>query len=96
MLTQALLQNTVFDAKRLIGRRFSDTSVQEDMKHWPFTVVSAPDGKPNVVVNYKGESKTFSPEEISSMVLVKMCVPSRRCCRARYAAAGCAEQGLTC
>ena len=65
-------KNTVFDAKRLIGRRFSDSSVQEDMKHWPFTVVSAPDGKPNIVVSYKGESKTFSPEEISSMVLVKM------------------------
>ena len=73
----------MFDAKRLIGRRFSDASVQEDMKHWPFTVVSAPDGKPNIVVSYKGESKTFSPEEISSMVLIKMCVraPRRRCAR---------------
>ena len=65
-------KNTVFDAKRLIGRRFSDASVQDDMKHWPFTVVSAPDGKPNIVVSYKGESKTFSPEEISAMVLTKM------------------------
>lgn len=64
--------NTVFDAKRLIGRKFNDPSVQSDMKHWPFTVVSGPGEKPMIVVNYKGESKQFSAEEISSMVLVKM------------------------
>jgi len=63
--------NTVFDAKRLIGRRFEDTSVQSDMKHWPFDVVSD-GGKPKIQVEYKGETKTFSPEEISSMVLIKM------------------------
>ena len=63
--------NTVFDAKRLIGRRFDDASVQADMKHWPFTVVSE-GGKPKIKVDYKGESKTFFPEEVSSMVLVKM------------------------
>ncbi|XP_033842224.1 heat shock 70 kDa protein 1 [Periophthalmus magnuspinnatus] len=63
--------NTVFDAKRLIGRRFDDTTVQADMKHWPFNVVSD-GGKPKIRVEYKGEDKTFSPEEISSMVLVKM------------------------
>ncbi|XP_072319418.1 heat shock 70 kDa protein 1 [Eucyclogobius newberryi] len=63
--------NTVFDAKRLIGRRFDDPTVQADMKHWPFKVVSD-GGKPNIRVEYKGEDKTFSPEEISSMVLVKM------------------------
>ncbi|XP_054591669.2 heat shock 70 kDa protein 1-like [Nothobranchius furzeri] len=63
--------NTVFDAKRLIGRRFDDSVVQADMKHWPFKVVSD-GGKPKIQVEYKGESKTFSPEEISSMVLVKM------------------------
>ncbi|XP_069491279.1 heat shock 70 kDa protein-like [Ambystoma mexicanum] len=64
-------QNTVFDAKRLIGRKFDDTVVQADMKHWPFKVVSD-GGKPKVQVEYKGESKTFSPEEVSSMVLTKM------------------------
>nr|XP_054591666.1 heat shock 70 kDa protein 1-like [Nothobranchius furzeri] len=63
--------NTVFDAKRLIGRRFDDSVVQADMKHWPFKVVSD-GGKPKIQVEYKGENKTFSPEEISSMVLVKM------------------------
>jgi len=63
--------NTVFDAKRLIGRRFDEPSVQSDMKHWPFDVVQE-GGKPKIKVDYKGESKTFFPEEISSMVLVKM------------------------
>ncbi|XP_020202906.1 heat shock 70 kDa protein [Cajanus cajan] len=65
-------QNTVFDAKRLIGRRFSDPSVQADMKHWPFKVVPGPADKPMIVVNYKGEEKQFAAEEISSMVLTKM------------------------
>ncbi|KAL4589923.1 hypothetical protein LXL04_002835 [Taraxacum kok-saghyz] len=65
-------QNTVFDAKRLIGRRFTDPSVQSDMKLWPFKVISGPGEKPMIVVNYKGEEKQFAPEEISSMVLVKM------------------------
>ncbi|XP_067830026.1 heat shock 70 kDa protein 1A [Heptranchias perlo] len=64
-------QNTVFDAKRLIGRKFDDPVVQSDMKHWPFLVVSEA-GKPKVKVEYKGEDKTFYPEEISSMVLTKM------------------------
>uniref|UniRef100_A0A1J3EQV4 Heat shock 70 kDa protein 5 n=1 Tax=Noccaea caerulescens TaxID=107243 RepID=A0A1J3EQV4_NOCCA len=65
-------QNTVFDAKRLIGRKFSDPSVQSDMRHWPFQVVSGPGDKPMIVVSYKNEEKKFSPEEISSMVLIKM------------------------
>ncbi|KAG8332852.1 Heat shock 70 kDa protein [Homalodisca vitripennis] len=64
-------KNTVFDAKRLIGRRFDDQKIQEDMKHWPFTVVSD-GGKPKIQVEYKGEVKKFAPEEISSMVLTKM------------------------
>ena len=63
--------NTVFDAKRLIGRRFEDASVQADMKHWPFKVISD-GGKPKIEVDYKGETKQFFPEEISSMVLIKM------------------------
>jgi heat shock protein 1/8 len=65
-------ENTVFDAKRLIGRRFSDPIVQADMKHWPFQVVSGPNDKPLIQVMYKGESKRFAAEEISSMVLTKM------------------------
>ncbi|PWN51538.1 heat shock protein 70 [Violaceomyces palustris] len=63
--------NTVFDAKRLIGRKFADSEVQSDMKHWPFTVIDK-DTKPLIQVEYKGETKTFTPEEISSMVLLKM------------------------
>ncbi|KAF7811318.1 heat shock cognate 70 kDa protein 2-like [Senna tora] len=64
--------NTVFDAKRLIGRKFNDTHVQNDMKHWPFKVISGKDDNPMIVVNYKSEEKQFPPEEISSMVLAKM------------------------
>jgi len=63
--------NTVFDAKRLIGRKFDDITVQADMKHWPFTVIN--DGsKPKIKVEFKNEVKVFSPEEISAMVLLKM------------------------
>ncbi|KAM0930832.1 hypothetical protein ACQ4PT_000733 [Festuca glaucescens] len=64
--------NTVFDVKRLIGRRFSDVSVQGDMKLWPFEVISGPCDRPTIVVQYRGEEKHFAAEEISSMVLVKM------------------------
>merc|ERR1712013_432492 len=63
--------NTIFDAKRLIGRKFQDSAVQSDMKHWPFEVVSS-GGLPKLKVEYKNEEKTFTPEEISSVVLVKM------------------------
>ncbi|KAJ3211533.1 70-kilodalton heat shock protein [Clydaea vesicula] len=63
--------NTVFDAKRLIGRRFNDPEVQSDMKHFSFKVVEK-NTKPFIQVEYKGETKTFTPEEISSMVLLKM------------------------
>ena len=63
--------NSVFDAKRLIGRKFDDSTVQSDMRHWPFQVIND-EGKPKLSVEYKGERKTFFPEEISSMVLSNM------------------------
>jgi len=63
--------NTIFDAKRLIGRKFNDSTVQSDLKHWPFKVVDV-GSLPKLEVEYKNETKTFTPEEISSMVLVKM------------------------
>ncbi|KAK6502964.1 70-kilodalton heat shock protein, variant 2 [Arthrobotrys musiformis] len=63
--------NTVFDAKRLIGRKFADAEVQSDMKHFPFKIIDK-GGKPIIQVEFKGEEKTFTPEEISSMVLTKM------------------------
>ena len=64
-------KNTVFDAKRLIGRRFDEESVQNDMKTWPFKVIDVA-GSPMIEVDYLGETKSFSPQEISSMVLIKM------------------------
>ncbi|AOA63596.1 Ribosome-associated molecular chaperone ATPase [Komagataella phaffii CBS 7435] len=64
-------KNTVFDAKRLIGRAFDDESVQKDIKSWPFKVVND-NGNPLIEVEYLGETKQFSPQEISSMVLTKM------------------------
>merc|ERR1712159_85842 len=65
-------ENTVFDAKRLIGREFQDGSVQKDMKTWPFKVIKGSQNKPKIVVNFKGNNKEFFAEEISSMVLQKM------------------------
>jgi heat shock protein 1/8 len=64
--------NTVFDAKRLIGRKFTDPIVQSDMKHWPFTVKEGKGGKPTIEVEWKGERKEFVAEEISAAVLTKM------------------------
>lgn len=63
-------ENTVFDAKRLIGRKFDDPTVQTDMRVWPFKVVDK-GGKPAIRINARGE-KYFSPEEVSAMVLSKM------------------------
>jgi len=63
--------NTIFDAKRLVGRKFHDTAVQADMKHWPFKVTNS-DGKPRLSVEYKTEERSFTPEEVSAMVLTKM------------------------
>ncbi|XP_004308867.1 PREDICTED: heat shock cognate 70 kDa protein-like [Fragaria vesca subsp. vesca] len=64
--------NTIFDAKRLIGRRFTDASVQNDMKLWPFKVTKGPEDKPMIVVTQEGKEKKFAAEEISSLVLAKM------------------------
>ncbi|XP_074262992.1 heat shock cognate 70 kDa protein-like isoform X2 [Silene latifolia] len=64
------------DVKRLIGRRFSDNDIQEDIKLWPFKVLEGTDSgkkkKPMIVANYMGEEKRFTPEEISAMILSKM------------------------
>lgn len=65
-------ENTVFDAKRLIGRKFQDTVVQHDIKLWPFKVTQGPADKPLIEVNYQGEVKKFHAEEVSSMILQKM------------------------
>ncbi len=61
----------MFDIKRLVGCHYSDYAVQSGMKHWPFKVISD-NGRPKIQVEYKNELKTFFPEEILSMVLVKM------------------------
>merc|ERR1712176_666415 len=65
-------ENTVFDAKRLIGRKFADPIVQADIKLWPFKVIAGSGDKPMIVVNFQGEEKKFHPEEVSSMILTKM------------------------
>lgn len=65
-------KNTVYDAKRMIGRKFSDPIVKEDMKLWPYDVINDGSDKPQVRVQYKGEEKKFYAEEISAMVLGKM------------------------
>ena len=64
-------ENTIFDAKRLIGRISSDAATQNDIKHFPYNVISK-DDKPVIQAKYKGEIKDFLPEEISSMILTKM------------------------
>ena len=65
-------KNTVYDAKRLLGRKFDDTHVTNDVKHWTFDVKNDGNNKPKIEVEFKGEKKQFQPEEISAMVLVKM------------------------
>jgi len=64
--------NTIFDAKRLIGRNFDDSTVQKDTKLWPFNVIKDSGNKPRLEVDFKCEKKSFTPEEISAMVLTKM------------------------
>ncbi|GAU31100.1 hypothetical protein TSUD_212070 [Trifolium subterraneum] len=65
-------QNTVFDAKRLIGRKFSDQVVQDDIMLWPFKVIASVNDKPMITVTFKGQEKKLCAEEVSSMVLTKM------------------------
>ena len=65
-------ENTIFDAKRLIGRKFSDPILQADLKQFPFKVIDDGNDKPIIQVEYRGEIKKYHPEEISSMVLTKM------------------------
>ena len=64
--------NTVFDAKRLIGRKFSDPIAQADMKHWPFKVLAGAGDKCQIEVDFMGKTQKFAPEEVSAMVLTKM------------------------
>eukprot|EP00475_Leptophrys_vorax_P019028 TRINITY_DN25_c0_g1_i2.p1 TRINITY_DN25_c0_g1~~TRINITY_DN25_c0_g1_i2.p1 ORF type:complete len:658 (+),score=268.29 TRINITY_DN25_c0_g1_i2:60-2033(+) len=64
-------ENTVYDAKRLVGREWNEPSVQADIKHFPFKVYNK-DGRPHIEVTIKGEARSFAPEEISAMVLIKM------------------------
>ena len=64
-------ESTIYDVKRLIGRKFDDASVQNDMKYMPYKIVDK-DGKPYVKISFKGEEKVFSPEEVSAMILGKM------------------------
>ena len=70
-LSTVFPENTIYDVKRLIGRKFSDSSVQGDMKYLPYKIVDK-EGKPYVKINFKGEDKIFSPEEVSAMILAKM------------------------
>lgn len=63
-------ENTVFDSKRMLGRKFND--IKNELKHWPFKVIEDKNGKPLIEVNYKDEIKQFTPEEISSMVILKL------------------------
>ena len=65
-------KNTIYDAKRLIGRSYDDNIVRTDIKHWPFEIIKGENNKPLIKATYKGEEKSFNPEEISSMILVKM------------------------
>jgi heat shock protein 1/8 len=66
------VENTVFDSKRMIGKKYSDATVQADKKYWSFKVEGDKNDKPVIKVNFQGEQKTFTPEEISAMVLTKM------------------------
>ena len=64
--------NTIYDAKRLIGRKFSESIVQQDISHWPFKVTQGPYDKPLFNIHFKGQEYLLTPEEVSSMILIKM------------------------
>jgi len=64
--------NTVYDAKRLLGRKFTDDTVKRDLRLWPFRVIAGPEDRPLIQVTFQGETKTLRPEEISALVLAKM------------------------
>ena len=66
------VENTIFDSKRMVGKKYSDPTVQSDKKFWPFTVVGDSNDKPVIKVQYNDEQKSFSAEESSAMILVKM------------------------
>ena len=72
-LSTVFPEATIYDVKRLIGRKFSDSSVQSDMKYLPYKIVDK-EGKPYVKISFKGEDKVFSPEEVSAMILSKICL----------------------
>jgi molecular chaperone DnaK (HSP70) len=65
-------KNTVFDAKRMIGRKFSDSVTQAEIKRYPFKVINDGNDRPQIEVTFKNETKKLYPEEISAAVLVKM------------------------
>merc|ERR1711957_195699 len=73
-------EQTLFDVKRLIGRRFKDSTVQKDIKLLPFKI-SDKGGKPMIDVSVKGEKKSMSPEEVSAMILTKMKETAENCLR---------------
>lgn len=64
--------NTIFDAKRLIGRKINDPTIANDIKNWPFKVIGNKKNQPQFVINYKNKEHKFFPEEISAMILSKM------------------------
>ena len=65
------LSNTIYDIKRIIGRNYNDSNIQEELKNYTFNITNS-NNKPKVSVEYKNETKEFTPEEISSMILIKM------------------------
>ncbi len=65
-------ENTIYDVKRLIGRKYTDKTVEEDMKLWPFIIEKDENNNPQIIVNYKGEKRKYYPKEISAMILKQL------------------------